>query len=93
MILPSHVYKYSVFFLLLFFSGDRRTLPEVNNRDNNQKYPLTKKENKKLKNKICTLKASQKKVENETLLLRKQLKQVVIYAENVLPELAKKNSI
>lgn len=29
-------------------------------------------------------------MENETLLLRKQLKQVVIYAENVLPELAKK---
>ena len=63
-------------------------------RDNwKEKYQLNKKENKKLKNKVCALKVSQQKWKNETLLLRKQLKQAVINTENVLLESAKKNSI
>jgi hypothetical protein len=63
-------------------------------RDNwKEKYQLNKKENKKLKNKVCALKVSQQKWKKETLLLRKQLKQAVINTENVLLESAKKNSI
>jgi hypothetical protein len=60
-------------------------------RDNwKEKYQLNKEENKKLKTKICTLKASQQKWKSETLLLRKQLKQAAINTENIIPETAKK---
>ena len=60
-------------------------------RDNwKEKYQLNKKENKKLKTKICTLKASQQKWKRETLLLRKQLKQAAINTENIITETAKK---
>ena len=63
-------------------------------RDNwKEKYQLNKKEIKKLKTKICTLKASQQKWKSETLLLRKQLKQAAINTENIIPETAKKNTI
>jgi len=61
-------------------------------RDNwKEKYQLTKKQNKKLKNKVCTLKSSQQKWKSETLLLRKQLNQTVINTENIRLEPAKKN--
>jgi len=60
-------------------------------RDNwKEKYQFNKKENKKLKTKICTLKASQQKWKSETLLLRKQLKQAAINTENIITETAKK---
>jgi len=63
-------------------------------RDNwKEKYQLTKKQNKKLKNKVCTLKSSQQKWKSETLLLRKQLNQTVINTENIRLEPAKKNRI
>jgi hypothetical protein len=63
-------------------------------RDNwKEKYQLNKKENKTLKNKVCSLKASQQKWKSETLLLRKQLKQAAINTENIIPEPAKKNRI
>jgi hypothetical protein len=52
-----------------------------------------KKENKKLINKVCALKASQQKWKSETLLLRKQLKQAAINRENIIAEPTKKNRI
>jgi hypothetical protein len=83
--LEQNYYKSPVRKLVNFFEKSRDNWKE--------KYQLNKKENKKLKTKVCTLKASQQKWKNETLLLRKQLKQAVINIENTLPEPAKKNSI
>lgn len=63
-------------------------------RDNwKEKYQRNKKENKKLKNKVCALKTSQQKWKSETLLLRKQLKQAAINTENIISGPAKKNRI
>ena len=63
-------------------------------RDNwKEKYQRNKKENKKLKNKVCALKTSQQKWKSETLLLRKQLKQAAINTGNIICEPAKKNRI
>ena len=63
-------------------------------RDNwKEKYQRNKKENNKLKNKVCALKASQEKWKSETLLLRKQLKQAAINTENIISVPAKKNRI
>jgi hypothetical protein len=83
--LETNNYKSPVRKLVNFFEKSRDNWKE--------KYQINKKENKKLKNKVCALKASQQKWKNETLLLRKQLKQAVINTENVLLESAKKNSI
>lgn len=83
--LETNNYKSPVRKLVNFFEKSRDNWKE--------KYQLNKKENKKLKNKVCALKVSQQKWKNETLLLRKQLKQAVINTENVLLESAKKNSI
>lgn len=61
-------------------------------RDNwKEKYLFHKKENEKLKDKVCSLKSSQQKWKNETLLLRKLLKQTAINTENIFPEPTKKN--
>ena len=63
-------------------------------RDNwKEKYQRNKKENNKLKNKVCALKASQEKWKSETLLLRKQLKQAAINTENTISVPTKKNRI
>jgi len=60
-------------------------------RDNWKEKCLShKKENEKLKNKICSLESSKQKWKDETLLLRKQLKQTAIATEIIIPEPAKK---
>jgi hypothetical protein len=83
--LEQNTYKSPVRKLVNFFEKSRDNWKE--------KYQLTKKENKKLKNKVCTLKSSQQKWKSETLLLRKQLNQTVINTENIRLEPAKKNRI
>jgi hypothetical protein len=84
--LEQNSYKSPVRKLVNFFEKSRDNWKE--------KYQLNKKENKKLKNKVCSLKASQQKWKSETLLLRKQLKQAaIINTENIIPEPAKKNRI
>lgn len=83
--LKQNSYKSPVRKLVNFFEKSRDNWKE--------KYLLNKKENKKLKNKVCALTASQQKWKNETLLLRKQLKQAAINTENIIPESAKKNRI
>lgn len=83
--LEQNSYKSPVRKLVNFFEKSRDNWKE--------KYLINKKENKKLKNKVCTLKASQQKWKSETLLLRKQLKQANITIENIISESAKKNRI
>ena len=61
--LEQNSYKSPVRKLVNFFKKSRDNWKE--------KYQRNKKENKKLKNKVCALKTSQQKWKSETLLLRK----------------------
>ena len=83
--LEQNSYKSPVRKLVNFFEKSRDNWKE--------KYQRNKKENKKLKNKVCALKTSQQKWKSETLLLRKQLKQAAINTEDIISEPAKKNRI
>lgn len=83
--LKQNSYKSPVRKLVNFFEKSRDNWKE--------KYQRNKKENQKLKNKVCALKTSQQKWKSETLLLRKQLKQAAINTENIISEPAKKNRI
>ena len=83
--LEQNSYKSPVRKLVNFFEKSRDNWKE--------KYQRNKKENKKLKNKVCALKTSQQKWKSETLLLRKQLKQAAINRENIIAEPTKKNRI
>jgi hypothetical protein len=83
--LEQNSYKSPVRKLVNFFEKSRDNWKE--------KYQRNKKENQKLKNKVCALKTSQQKWKSETLLLRKQLKQAAIITENIISEPAKKNRI
>ena len=85
MLEQNHYYKSPIRKLVNFFEKSRDNWKE--------KYQLNKKDNKKLKTKVCTFKASQQKWKSETLLLRKQLKQAAINTENIITETAKKNRI
>ena len=60
--LEQNSYKSPVKKLVNFFEKSRNNWKE--------EYQLNKKENKTLKNKVCSLKASQQKWKSETLLLR-----------------------
>jgi hypothetical protein len=83
--LEQNSYKSPVRKLVNFFEKSRDNWKE--------KYQRNKKENQKLKNKVCALKTSQQKWKSETLRLRKQLKQAAINTENIISEPAKKNRI
>jgi hypothetical protein len=83
--LEQNSYKSPVRKLVNFFEKSRDNWKE--------KYQRNKKENQKLKNKVCALKTSQQKWKSETLLLRKQLKQAAINTENIISEPAKKNRV
>ena len=83
--LEQNSYKSPVRKLVNFFEKSRDNWKE--------KYQRNKKENNKLKNKVCALKASQEKWKSETLLLRKQLKQAAINTENSISVKKKKNRI
>ena len=83
--LEQNSYKSPVRKLVNFFEKSRDNWKE--------KYQRNKKENKKLKNKVCALKSSQQKWKSETLLLRKQLKQAAINTENTISVPTKKNRI
>ena len=83
--LEQNSYKSPVRKLVNFFEKSRDNWKE--------KYQRNKKENQKLKNKVCALKTSQQKWKSETLLLRKQLKQAAINTENIISVPAKKNRI
>ncbi|HEY5141684.1 MAG TPA: hypothetical protein VIJ25_20550 [Methylococcales bacterium] len=83
--LEQNSYKSPVRKLVNFFEKSRDNWKE--------KYQRNKKENQKLKNKVCALKTSQQKWKSETLLLRKQFKEAAINTENIISEPAKKNRI
>jgi hypothetical protein len=83
--LEQNSYKSPVRKLVNFFEKSRDNWKE--------KYQRNKKENQKLKNKVCALRTSQQKWKSETLLLRKQLKQAATNTENIISEPAKKNRI
>lgn len=83
--LEQNSYKSPVRKLVNFFEKSRDNWKE--------KYQRNKKENQKLKNKVCALKTSQQKWKSETLLLRKQVKEAAINTENIISEPAKKNRI
>ena len=83
--LDQNSYKSPVRKLVNFFEKSRDNWKE--------KYQRNKKENQKLKNKVCALKTSQQKWKSETLLLRKQVKEAAINTENIISEPAKKNRI
>ena len=83
--LEQNSYKSPVRKLVNFFEKSRDNWKE--------KYQRNKKENQKLKNKVCALKTSQQKWKSETLLLRKQLKQAAINTENTISVPTKKNRI
>jgi len=80
-------YKSPVRKLLKFFEKSRDNWKE--------KYQLTKKENKQLKDKLRVLEASKQKWKSEAMTFRKKLKQSSAVIENIPPDTdtPKKNRI